>query len=248
VVSWLAEKGPLSASGALLPVLALLAGILSFSSPCALPLVPGYLGFMSGVSAGRGRTMLAATLFVIGFAFVFTFLGWAATSATSVLTGGGRDLLERVAGVLIMVLGLFVIGLVRLPFLMRDGRPLLDRVRPGPAGALFLGVAFAFGWTPCIGPVLGSILLLASGQGTAIQGAALLLVYSLGLGIPFLLAAACLERFQGAAGRLRQWAAPINAAGGLLLVAMGVLVFTGDLNRVLAPALDLYARRQWPPI
>jgi cytochrome c-type biogenesis protein len=238
----------MAAPDAALPLLALAAGVLSFSSPCTLPLVPGYLGFMSGVSSGRGRTMLAATLFVVGFAFVFTFLGWAATSATSILTGAERDLLARIAGVLIIVLGLFVIGLVRLPFLMREGRPLLDRVRPGPAGALFLGVAFALGWTPCIGPVLGSILLLASGQGTAVQGAALLLVYSLGLGIPFLLAAAFLERFEGAAAWLRRLATPINAAGGVLLVAMGVLVFTGDLNRVLAPALDLYARLKWPPI
>ena len=237
-----------TSSQALLPLLALAAGVLSFSSPCALPLVPGYLGFMSGVSAGRGRTMLAATLFVLGFAFVFTALGWAAASATSVLSSGGRDLLGRAAGVLIIVLGLLVIGLLRVPFLMREGRPLLDRVRPGPAGAFFLGVAFAFGWTPCIGPVLGSILLLASGQATGFQGALLLLIYSLGLGIPFLLAAAFLERFAGAAAWLRRRAAPINAAGGALLVAMGVLVFTGDLNRVLAPALDLYARLKWPPL
>jgi cytochrome c-type biogenesis protein len=192
--------------------------------------------------------MLAATLFVLGFAVVFTALGWAATSATSFLAGGGRELLGRLAGLLIIVLGLFVIGLVRFPFLMREGRPLLERVRPGPAGAFFLGVAFAVGWTPCIGPVLGSILLLASGQGTAVQGALLLLIYSLGLGIPFLLAAAFLERFAGAAAWLRRRAAPINAAGGALLVAMGVLVFTGDLNRVLAPALDFYARLKWPPI
>jgi cytochrome c-type biogenesis protein len=248
VVSRLVEKGPLIASGAILPVLALLAGVLSFSSPCALPLVPGYLGFMSGVSAGRGRTMLAATLFVLGFAFVFTFLGWAAVSATAGLASGARDLLDRVAGVLIILLGLFVAGLVRLPFLMREGRPLLERVRPGPAGALFLGVAFAVGWTPCIGPVLGSILLLAGGRGTGVQGASLLLIYSLGLGIPFLLAAAFVDRFQGAAAWLRRRATLVNAAAGLLLAAMGVLVFTGDLNRVLAPALDLYARLQWPPL
>ena len=238
----------MTAPDAVLPVLALAAGVLSFSSPCALPLVPGYLGFMSEVSAGRGRTMLAATLFVLGFAAVFTTLGWAAASAASWLVFGGRELLDRVAGLLIIVLGLFVVGLVHLPLLMREGRPLLERVRPGPAGALFLGVAFAVGWTPCIGPVLGSILLLAGGRGTGVQGAALLLIYSLGLGIPFLLAAAFLDRFQGAAAWLRRRATLINAAAGLLLVAMGVLVFTGDLNRVLAPALDLYARLQWPPI
>ena len=232
----------------LVPLLALAAGFLSFSSPCVLPLVPGYLGFMSGVSAGRGRTLLAATLFVLGFAFVFTGLGWAAASASSLLSGGGRELLGRLAGILIIVLGLFVIGLVRVPVLMREGRPLLGRVRPGPAGALFLGVAFAFGWTPCIGPVLGAILSMASVQGTALRGALLLLIYSLGLGIPFLLAAASLDRFGGVAAWLRRHATPIDLVGGALLIAMGVLVFTGDLNRVLAPALDLYARLNWPPI
>lgn len=233
---------------ALAPLLALVAGILSFSSPCALPLVPGYLGFMSGVSAGRGRTLLAATLFVLGFAFVFTALGWAAASASSLLTGPQRDLLDRLAGVLIIVLGLFVIGLVRLPLLMREGRPLLDRVRPGPAGALFLGVAFAFGWTPCIGPVLGAILTMASVQASAVRGALLLLIYSLGLGIPFLLAAASLERFAAVSGWLRRHATPVEVAGGLLLVGMGLLVLTGSLTRVLAPALDLYARLKWPPL
>ena len=147
-----------------------------------------------------------------------------------------------------MVLGLIVIGLVPAPLLMREGRPLLERVRPGPAGALFLGVAFAFGWTPCIGPVLGAILTMASVQGSAPRAALLLLIYSLGLGIPFLLAAASLERFAGVSGWLRRHARPIDTVGGLLLVGMGVLVFTGDLNRVLAPALDLYARLKWPPI
>lgn len=233
---------------AVAPLLALAAGILSFSSPCALPLVPGYLGFMSGVTAGRGRTLLAATLFVLGFAFVFTALGWAAASASALLTGPQRDLLDRLAGVLIIVLGLFVIGLVRLPLLMREGRPLLQRVRPGPAGALFLGVAFAFGWTPCIGPVLGGILYLASATQTATAGAALLLAYSLGLGVPFLLAALFLERFAMAAAALRRWAAPLNAVGAALLVAMGVLVFTERLQAFLAPITSLYAQLRWPPI
>jgi cytochrome c-type biogenesis protein len=216
--------------GPALPLLAVLAGLLSFSSPCTLPLVPGYLGYMSGVSSSRGRTLGAAGLFVAGFAIVFTSLGAVASDLGSALLLH-RQLLEKVAGVLIVVLGLFVLGLVRAPFLMREGRPLMERVRPGPSGALLLGAAFALGWTPCVGPVLGSILLLAGG-----------------LGVPFLLAALFLDHFQSVSAWLRRRAAVINATGGALLVAMGSLVFFGQLTQVLSPALELYARLKWPPL
>jgi cytochrome c-type biogenesis protein len=232
---------------AALPLLAVLAGVLSFSSPCTLPLVPGYLGYLSGVSSSRGRTTGAAALFVLGFALVFTALGAGASTLGSLLLEH-RLVLERAAGVVIVLLGLFVLGLVRLPFLMREGRPLLEHVRPGPSGALLLGVGFAFGWTPCIGPVLGSILVLAGGQGTVTAGAALLLLYSLGLGLPFLGAALFLDRFRAASAWLRRHGQAINAAGGALLVAMGALVFAGQLTPLLAPALELYARLKWPPI
>lgn len=234
-------------SGPLLPLLAVAAGVLSFTSPCALPLVPGYLGYMSGVSASRGRTLLSASIFVAGFAFVFTLLGAASSAAASVLSEH-RQLLDRLAGVAIVLLGLFLLGLVRPPLLMREGRPLLERVRPGPEGALLLGVAFAFGWTPCIGPVLGAILALAATEQTAGEGAGLLLLYSVGLGIPFLLAALFLERFRAVSAWIRARMAIINAAGGGLLVVMGILVFTERLNAFLAPALDLYARLKWPPL
>jgi cytochrome c-type biogenesis protein len=232
---------------AALPLLALAAGVLSFSSPCTLPLVPGYLGYMSGVSSGRGRTVAAAGLFVMGFAIVFTSLGAVASELGAVLLLN-RPLIEKLAGALIVVLGLFVLGLAPLPFLMREGRPLMERVRPGPSGALLLGAAFAFGWTPCVGPVLGSILLLASGQSTLISGAVLLFLYSLGLGIPFLAAALFLDRFRSVSNWLRRHALVINAAGGVLLVAMGTLVFLGRLTEILSPALELYARLRWPPI
>lgn len=230
-----------------LPFLALVAGVLSFSSPCTLPLVPGYLGYMSGVSSSRGRTLGAACLFVAGFALVFTSLGAAASSLGGLLLDH-RALLEKVAGALIVLLGLFLFGLVRAPFLMREGRPLMQRVRPGPGGALLLGLAFAFGWTPCIGPVLGSILLLAGGQGTVAAGALLLFLYSLGLGVPFLAAALFLDRYAAVSEWLRRQAPVINAVGGVLLVAMGSLVFLGQLTQVLSPALELYARLKWPPL
>lgn len=231
----------------LLAPLALLAGLLSFSSPCTVPLVPGYLGYMSGVSASRGRTLGAASLFVLGFSLVFTVLGAGASSLGSLLLEN-RLLLERAGGVLIIVLGLFVLGMVRMPLLLREGRPLLGRVRPGPSGALLLGVAFAFGWTPCIGPVLGSILILAGTRGTLLTGAGLLLLYSVGLGIPFLLAALFMDRFRAVGAWLRHHGTVINSVGGLLLVAMGVLVVLGQLTYVLSPALELYARLRWPPI
>jgi cytochrome c-type biogenesis protein len=233
--------------GPMLPLLAVFAGVLSFSSPCTLPLVPGYLGYMSGVSSSRQRTLGAAALFVTGFALVFTALGAGASTLGGLLLDH-RLLLEQVAGALIVILGLFVLGLVRLPYLMREGRPLLEHVQPGPSGALLLGIAFAFGWTPCVGPVLGSILVLAGAQGTLTQGALLLLLYSLGLGIPFLVAALFLDRFQAVSGWLRRHASAINASGGILLVAMGVLVAVGRLNTVLSPALELYARLKWPPM
>jgi cytochrome c-type biogenesis protein len=230
-----------------LPLLAVLAGVLSFSSPCTVPLVPGYLGYISGVSSSRGRTAGAAVLFVLGFSIVFTALGAGASTLGSVLLEH-RRFLERAAGVVIVLLGLFVLGLVRLPFLAREGRPLLERVRPGPSGALLLGVAFAFGWTPCIGPVLSSILVLAGGQGTATAGALLLLLYSLGLGLPFLAAALFLDHFRSVAAWLRHHALAINTTGGALLVAMGTLVFLNQFTQVLSPALELYSRLKWPPL
>ena len=233
--------------GPLLPLLALLAGALSFSSPCTLPLVPGYLGYLSGVSSARGRTVAAAGLFVLGFALVFTVLGAAASSLGALLLTH-RPVLDRVAGVVIIALGLVVLGLIRLPILLREERPLLRWARPGPGGALLLGIAFAFGWVPCIGPVLGAILLLASGQPTLLSGAGLLFLYSLGLGVPFVAAAVFLDRFRPVSAWLRRHGAALNAAGGLLLVVMGALVFLGQLNQVLAPALQLSTQVHWPPI
>ena len=233
--------------GALLPLLAVLAGVLSFTSPCALPLVPGYLGYMSGVSAARGRVLLSAAGFVAGFALVFTVLGAAATAAAGVLAEH-RQALDRLAGAAIVLLGLFLLGLVRPTLLLREGRPLLAHVRPGPEGALQLGVDYAFVWTPCIGPILGAILALAATAGTARAGAGLLLLYSLGLGVPFLLAALFIDRFRRVSAFIQARSALVDGAAGVLLVAMGILVFTERLNAFLAPVLDLYARLRWPPI
>jgi cytochrome c-type biogenesis protein len=194
----------------------------------------------------------AALLFVLGFSIIFTALGAVASGVGATLLEH-RDLAQRLAGIVILLLGILLLalcasGLMRPQFMLIEKRPLLSRARPGPAGALGLGMAFAAGWTPCIGPVLGGTLLLASSQATVSAGAGLLLLYSLGLGIPFVAAAFCLDRFQVVAKSLRKWSLALNVAGGLLLIAMGVLIFLDRLNQLLAPALELYARVGWPPL
>ena len=217
--------------------------------------MPGYISFMSGVGAGRARALAASVLFVTGFAIVFTSLGAVASGIGQALLEN-RPFMQRLAGALIALMGLVLLagsfpGLGArgpLALLQREGRPLLERVRPGPPGAFFLGVAFAAGWTPCVGPVLGSILVLAGGRATLAEGAGLLFLYSLGLGVPFLAAALFLERFQGAGGWIRRHLGAVNGTGGLLLVGMGALLLAGRLDSVLAPALELYARLRWPPI
>ena len=238
--------------------LAFVAGLISFTSPCCLPLMPGYVSYVSGVASGtpsehegsvavRSRTMLAAGLFVMGFATTFTLMG-AAASELGTLILRTRLVLERVAGLFVIVMGLATTGLLRVPFLYRERRFDLGRIRPGPAGAVPFGMAFAIGWTPCIGPVLAGILTAAATVGGAWRGAALLFVYSLGLGVPFLLLALGVAR----TGRLFRWlrrhGRAIEVAGGSILVLMGVLMITGRWIQLFAPLLRLFSRSGWPPL
>jgi len=238
--------------------LAFVAGLISFTSPCCLPLMPGYVSYVSGVASGtpsehegsvavRSRTMLAAGLFVMGFATTFTLMG-AAASELGTLILRTRLVLERVAGLFVIVMGLATTGLLRVPFLYRERRFDLGRIRPGPAGAVPLGMAFAIGWTPCIGPVLAGILTAAATVGGAWRGAALLFMYSLGLGVPFLLLALGVAR----TGRLFRWlrrhGRAIEVAGGSILVLMGVLMITGRWIQLFAPLLRLFSRSGWPPL
>ncbi len=218
-------------------LVALVAGLLSFLSPCVLPIVPPYLAYMGGVSVGemaeersaRRRTLLAAGFFVLGLSTVFLLLGAAASAF-------GRALLQwqgwfvPLAGVVIMVFGAHFLGVLRIPFLAREAR--LDAGdRGGSAlGAYVLGLAFAFGWTPCIGPVLAAILFLAGAEDSAGQGAFLLMVYSLGLGVPFLLAAAFAPAFLGWASGFRRHLPTVEKAMGSLLVVTGVLFITGQMS------------------
>jgi cytochrome c-type biogenesis protein len=210
------------------PALAFAAGVVSCASPCVLPLLPGYLAFVSGSrdEEEERRSLLPMLLFVLGFALVFTVLGAFSKVFVPVLRS---DWGQWVGGILVIAIGLLmVLYALRLgsPALFAERRPLLSRVRPGPVGALPLGMAFAVGWTPCIGPVLAGILGLALAQGGGAWGALLLFFYSLGLGLPFVLIGLGVQRLTGALQFVKRnyhWFAGI---GGALLMGIGVLLVT----------------------
>jgi cytochrome c-type biogenesis protein len=236
-------------SGWLAPLVAFAAGVVSFASPCVFPLVPGYLSFISGgqvVAVREGGTAVATKarlapmlLFVAGFSTVFVLLG--AFSSTFVQIFKGRTG-QIVAGLVIVLLGAaliaYALGRGSLA-LYAERRPFLRRVRPGTTGALPLGMAFAAGWTPCIGPVLGGILVIAASR-SALGGAFLLLCYSLGLGVPFVLIGLGVQRLVGALGWVQRHYEAIAIVSGAILVIVGVLVATGAWTRLLAPLLDLW--------
>ncbi len=236
-------------------LLALAAGVVSITSPCCLPLLPGYLGYVSGTAgskasgdvAVRTRVVGSALLFVLGFALVFTLLG-AGLSIFGAPLIARRDLLIRIAGVFIIAMGLVTAGVLRIPLLCRELRMDLRRVRPGPGGAVPLGMAFAIGWTPCIGPVLAGILTAAATAEGAWSGASLLFVYSLGLGIPFVLLALGFSRANGAVTWLRRHGRGVELVGGVILVVMGVLMITGQWLQLFTPLIRLFSRSGWPPV
>ena len=236
-------------------VLALAAGVVSITSPCCLPLLPGYLAYVSGTSAGesvgevavRTRVVGSALLFVLGFSLVFTLLG-AGVSVFGDPLIARRLFLIRIAGVFIIVMGLVTAGVLRFPFLFRELRMDLRKVRPGPGGAIPLGMAFAIGWTPCIGPVLAGILAAAATAGGVWRGSSLLFVYSLGLGIPFLLLALGYARANRAFAWLRRHSRGVELVGGTVLVVMGILMITGQWLRLFTPLIRLFSRSGWPPV
>lgn len=231
--------------------LAFVAGVVSVSSPCCLPLMPGYLSYISGVSAeeaGRRRRVVGASLlFVLGFALVFTALGASASAF-------GGFLLERlptfvkVAGAFVILMGLATLGVLRIPFLYREKRLDMRKVKSGPAGAVPLGMAFAFGWAPCVGPVLGGILTAAAVTETVWKGSVLLFIYSLGMGIPFLLLALGYSKAGRTFRFLRRHGLAVERSGGVLLVSMGVLLITGYWQQLFTPILRWFSRLGWPPI
>lgn len=217
------------------------AGLLSFLSPCVLPLVPPYLCFLGGVSvaelqaseagsATRRRVMIAALAFVAGFSTVFVALG-ASASLMGQLVAEWSGVLSKVAGALVLVMGLHFLGVFRIATLYREAR--FSPAKPvGPLGAYLVGMAFAFGWTPCVGPVLSAVLFMAAAEETLGQGALLLLAYAAGLGVPFLTVALLLDTALGALRRLRPWMPTIERTTGALLVVTGLLFLTGSTSEI----------------
>ena len=217
-------------------VVAFIAGLLSFLSPCVLPLVPSYIGFLTGMTLGevsdrRRDALLHALLFVAGFSLIFMLLGASATAL-------GRALnyyqvwLQRVGGALIILFGLLCLGVFKVGMLTQERRLHLERKPVGYLGSVLVGMAFAAGWTPCIGPVLGGILGLAATSSDVSRGMLLLGVYSAGLAVPFLIAALALESFLEWFQRFRRFLPWVMRASGVLLIMVGVLLVTGEFTRL----------------
>lgn len=237
-----------------LPPLAVFAGVISFSSPCCLPLVPGYLSYMSGLPVSslgqreaRAVTLRASLLFVAGFTTVFTALGISFAFVGAALLRN-VPLIMKVAGVVIIVMGLAMTGVLRLPFLYREKRLDLGRLPSGPKAAFPLGMAFAFGWAPCIGPVLATILAAAAASQTAAWGAFLLALYSIGLGMPFVALALGFQRARGSLAWLRRNGRRIEVLSGTMLVGVGVLFVSGAWRSFFVPLQRWFSRFGWPPI
>ena len=238
------------------------AGLLSFISPCVLPLIPGYLSYISGMSldemrgtgagvaavavaappAARRRVILASLAFILGFSIVFVSLG-ASASAIGRFMMARLDVLGKIAGAIIIVFGLHTMGVLRIEWLYQEKRVQTSKRPAGFLGATLVGIAFAFGWTPCIGPILAGILAVAATQETVGHGVRLLSAYSLGLAVPFFGAALAINHFFAAFAKIRRHYHKIELASGALLVAIGVLIFTNRftiLARLLEPYLPVY--------
>lgn len=212
------------------------AGLLSFLSPCVLPLVPSYIGFLTGMTAPdatnrRRVTVTHALFFVLGFSLVFLALG-AGASAFGAALKSQKLLIAQIGGVLIIIFGLWTLGILKLPFLEREQRMQVEEKPTGYLGSSLVGMAFAAGWVPCIGPILGAILGLAATQADFTRGMALLAAYSAGLAVPFLLAAFALDAFLGWFKRFRRHLGTVKTVSGVLLLLVGVLMVTGEFTRL----------------
>ncbi|MFQ5693807.1 MAG: cytochrome c biogenesis CcdA family protein [Nitrospinota bacterium] len=238
-------------------VFAFLAGLISFLSPCVLPLIPSYLSVVSGVSyqelsrAGtrdwrlRWRVLLSSLLFIVGFSAVFVLLGASISAVTQGLMGFRREV-TFLGGIFIIFFGLFTAGFLHIGFLKRYFQPLESKLKgrtAGGLGAFLVGVSFGVGWTPCVGPTLGAILTLAAVKGG--KGAWLLMVYSAGLAVPFLLAAVAFNGFLGFFQRFKRLLPTVQRVGGVILILMGVLLLTGQFTVLNTYALSLTPEWLW---
>ena len=231
---------------------AFVAGVFSFVSPCVLPLIPGYLSFISGVSleemrgmntgggtaavagaspAAQRQVLITSIFFIIGFSLVFVALGASATYLGQYLMQR-LSLLGKVAGVLIIIFGLHTMGVFKIPFLLNEARVQANAKPASLFGAMVVGIAFAFGWTPCIGPILAAILAVAAAQDTVGEGIRLLAVYSMGLAIPFLLTALAINQFFKAFAKIRRYYHTIELVSGAMMVIIGVLIFTNRFTLI----------------
>ncbi len=225
------------------------AGVLSFISPCVLPLVPGYVALMSGFTvadlregrAPAGRVLAPSLLFVAGFTLVFVALGATAVSLFQSLKEHER-VLDQVAGVFVIVMGLFMAGLVSPRLLMAERRFHVSGTEAGVLAAPVMGMAFAFGWTPCIGPILGGVLALAENQQTLGQGVSLLVAYSIGLGVPFVATGLALDRLTGVFEWVKRHYRALNLTSGAVLVVFGVLLLTHRIGWVAGRMIELMDR------
>ncbi|MDP3963401.1 MAG: cytochrome c biogenesis protein CcdA [bacterium] len=230
------------------------AGVLTFLAPCTLPLVPGYLGFLSGASphvthdprafhSYRWRMVGLGVLYVLGFSLVFILIGTGVGFLGSLLRIN-RDIFLRIAGATIILLGLMITGVFKIPFLQTERRLRLPPSlrKPGKLSAFLFGAAFSLGWSPCVGPLLGSVLALAASGGTAIEGALLLAVFSLGLGIPFLIVAYFAGYFFTHIQKAEKWLNAISIFGGIFLVLLGMLFITNTFYAFFAIAAQAYEK------
>jgi len=233
---------------------AVLAGLLSFVSPCVLPLIPGYLSFISGVSiedlsakdkaeSHTGKVVINTIFFVIGFSLVFVILGAGATKIGRLLQSN-LNIFNKIAGAVVFLFGLHVAGVLKIKALNYEKRFHARQKSMGVLGSLAIGVAFAFGWTPCIGPILGAILTLAAQQGSVYHGITLLLFYSAGLGIPFILTALLFNYLIGAFGFVKRHFRVVEIASGALLMLVGILIFFNWLQAISGWILDLFPSLQ----
>jgi cytochrome c-type biogenesis protein len=232
---------------------AFVAGVLSFISPCVLPLIPGYLSFVSGVTLDemrgtgtapaasanvRRHAVFMSIAFVLGFSLVFVSLGASATAIGALLMDH-LSLLGKIAGVVIILFGLHMMGVLKIGLLYSEKRMQTSAKPAGFFGAMLVGIAFAFGWTPCIGPILSAILVVASTQETVGQGVQLLAVYSAGLGVPFIATSLAINKFLAASARIRRHYHTIEVVSGAFMIVVGVLIFTNKFT-IIAQFLTPY--------